>query len=37
MFRKLGGFDVTTLRATAEDREVCDRRIYNGYKLTYSS
>ncbi len=36
LFRKLGGFDVTTLRATAEDREICDRWIYNGYTMTYT-
>jgi len=37
LFRKLGGFDVTTLRATAEDREICDRWIHNGYKMTYTT
>ncbi len=37
LFKKIGGFDVTTLRATAEDREICDRWIYNGYKMTYTT
>ncbi|HWP92004.1 MAG TPA: glycosyltransferase [Thermodesulfobacteriota bacterium] len=35
LFRDLGGFDVTTLRATAEDRELCDRWLYHGYKMYY--
>jgi len=37
LFRKLGGFDVTTIRETAEDRELCDRWIYKGYKMTYTT
>ena len=35
LFEKIGGFDVTTLRATAEDRELCDRWLYHGYKMYY--
>ena len=35
LFQKIGGFDVTTLRATAEDREICDRWVYYGHKMTY--
>jgi len=34
-FLESGEFDVTTLRATAEDRELCDRWLYQGRKLTY--
>jgi len=37
LFKNLGGFDVTILRATAEDREICDRCIYNGHKMTYTT
>lgn len=37
LFQNIGGFDVTTLRATAEDREICDRWVYNGYKMTYTT
>lgn len=35
-FRDAGGFDVTTLRATAEDRELCDRWAYLGRPLVYA-
>jgi Glycosyltransferases, probably involved in cell wall biogenesis len=35
-FRELGGFDVSELRATAEDRELCDRWLYRGYRMTYA-
>jgi glycosyltransferase involved in cell wall biosynthesis len=35
LFKKIGGFDVTTLRATAEDRELCDRWLYHGYEMNY--
>ena len=34
-FLESGGFDVTTLRATAEDRELCDRWVFQGRKLAY--
>ena len=34
-FLESGGFDVTTLRATAEDRELCDRWLHQGRKLSY--
>ena len=38
LFKKLGGFwNVTTLRATSEDRELCDRWLYKGYKMIYTS
>lgn len=37
LFKKIGGFDVTTLRATAEDREICDRWVYQGNKMTYTT
>lgn len=37
LFKKIGGFDVTTLRATAEDREICDRWVYKGYKMTFTT
>lgn len=36
LFKKIGGFDVTTLRATAEDRELSDRWVYEGNKMTYT-
>lgn len=35
VFQKINGFDVTTLKATAEDREICDRLTFLGYKLCY--
>lgn len=35
LFLRIGGFDVTTLKATAEDREICDRLVFQGHKLTY--
>ncbi len=34
-FFESGGFDVTTIRNTAEDRELCDRWLFQGRKLTY--
>ena len=34
-FLESGGFNVTTIRATAEDRELCDRWRHQGRKLTY--
>ncbi|GJM15171.1 MAG: hypothetical protein DHS20C13_04980 [Thermodesulfobacteriota bacterium] len=37
LFQQIGGFDVTTLRATAEDREICDRWVYYGNKMTYTT
>jgi len=37
LFKKIGGFDVTTLRATAEDREICDRWVYQGFKMTFTT
>jgi GT2 family glycosyltransferase len=35
LFQEIGGFDVTALRASAEDRELCDRWLYHGYKMRY--
>lgn len=35
-FHEVAGFDVTTLRATAEDRELCDRWLYFGHRLVYA-
>lgn len=35
-FRTIGGFDKTSLRAAAEDRELCDRWLHNGYRMTYA-
>lgn len=34
-FFESGGFDVTTIRYTAEDTELCDRWLFQGRKLTY--
>jgi len=35
-FRAIGGFDVTYPRAAAEDREICERWLNCGYRLTYA-
>jgi GT2 family glycosyltransferase len=35
LFLKIDGFDVTTLKATAEDREICDRLLFTGHKLIF--
>ncbi len=35
LFQAIGEFDVTTLKATAEDREICDRLIFYGYRLVF--
>ena len=35
-FRTVGGFDSTYTRAAAEDRELCDRWRYHGYRMTYA-
>lgn len=35
LFREIGGFDVTELRATAEDRELCDRWHHLGMPMRY--
>jgi GT2 family glycosyltransferase len=34
-FRALGGFDATTVRETAEDRDLCDRWVHAGGTLLY--
>lgn len=36
-FRAIGGFDTTFLRAAGEDRELCDRWLYHGYRVIYAS
>lgn len=36
-FRAVGGFDVTYLRAAAEDRELCDRWLHLGHRMIYAS
>jgi glycosyltransferase involved in cell wall biosynthesis len=35
-FREIGGFDATFPRAGGEDRELCDRWLYHGYRVTYA-
>ncbi len=35
IFNRVGGFEVTRLRATAEDREFCYRWLHHGYRMTY--
>lgn len=35
IFNGIGGFEVTRLRATAEDREFCYRWLHHGYRMTY--
>ena len=35
-FRAIGGFDVTYPRAAAEDRELCDRWLHQGYRMIYA-
>ena len=34
-FRAIGGFNTTFPLAAGEDRELCDRWLYHGYKMTY--
>jgi glycosyltransferase involved in cell wall biosynthesis len=36
-FRAIRGFDVTYPRAAAEDRELCDRWLYHGYRMIYDT
>lgn len=36
-FHSIGGFDKTFLRAAGEDRELCDRLLYHGYRVIYAS
>ena len=36
-FRAVKGFDVTYLRAAAEDRELCDRWLNHGYRMIYAA
>jgi len=35
-FRSVGGFDVSFVNATGEDREFCDRWLHSGYAMTYA-
>ena len=35
-FRELGGFDAGFARAAGEDRELCDRWLHGGLKMTYA-
>jgi GT2 family glycosyltransferase len=35
-FLSTGGFNCTNMLAAAEDRELCDRWRYHGYRLTYA-
>ncbi len=35
-FRATGGFHTRCIRATAEDRELCDRWLQVGYPMTYA-
>ena len=35
-FQALGGFDTTYTRTAAEDRELCDRWLQHGYRMTYA-
>ena len=35
-FRTMGGFDATYTRTAAEDRDLCDRWRYHGYRMTYA-
>lgn len=35
-FHMIGGFDTTFPRAAAEDRELCDRWLHHGYRMTYA-
>jgi len=32
----MGGFDTTYTRTAAEDRELCDRWLHHGYRMTYA-
>jgi len=35
-FHAIGGFDTTYTRTAAEDRELCDRWLHHGYRMTYA-
>jgi len=35
-FRAIGGFDVSFVTATGEDREFCDRWLRSGYRMVYA-
>ncbi len=35
-FHTMGGFDTTYTRTAAEDRELCDRWLHHGYRMTYA-
>ncbi len=36
LFRAIGGFDVSFVNSTGEDREFCDRWLQSGYEMTYA-
>lgn len=35
-FRALGGFDSASFPSAAEDRDLCDRWLFHGYRITYA-
>lgn len=35
-FHSMGGFDAIYVRAAAEDRDLCDRWLHHGYRMTYA-
>jgi len=35
-FRTIGGFDTTYTRTAAEDREICDHWLHQGYRVVYA-
>lgn len=35
LFHKIEGFDASSFPVAAEDRELCDRLLYHGYRMTY--
>jgi GT2 family glycosyltransferase len=37
LFRRVGGFDTSFLRAAGEDREFCDRLLAGGHRVVYIS
>jgi glycosyltransferase involved in cell wall biosynthesis len=35
MFRKIGGFDIRFMLVAGEDRELCDRWLFHGHRISY--
>ena len=35
-FHEIGGFDAAYTRIAAEDRDLCDRWLYHGYRMSYA-